>query len=669
VRPDDVIILDGCTFLCSDARGDVEAEEAEGLFYEDVRHLSGWRLRVNGRPIELLTTRRVDYHSARVVGAGADGDGDGAAPGLSVRRDRFVSEGVHEDVLIENLGVGPRRVVVELSFEADFADVMEAQAGNAGDARRWEEVRTRSVTLWGDRDGYQRGTALTFSRAGRVTRDRVRFELLLGPRRSWALCVDMTPIVDGSRRPPLLRCGSFGAHAAKMPLSLEQWLDRAPTLVADRASLPRIYRQSLTDLAALRVRPDELHLKYAIPGGGMPWFMAVFGRDSLIAAYQALPFHPELAASTLLALAELQSVDWDNYRDAEPGKMPHELRRGVLAALGRIPHTPYHGTHDATLLWLIVLDEYERWSGDAALVRRLEPNLRAALEWLEGPADLDGDGYIEYRKRSDSEQALDNHCWKDSDDSIRFADGRLAKPPIATCELQGYAYDARLRTARLLREVLGDPARAEQLERDAARLRRRFDEDFWSSERRHFVLALDGEKRQVDSLTSNIGHLLWSGIVEQRRAPGIVRLLMRDDLFSGWGIRSMSSRERAYNPLAYHNGTVWPHDTALIAEGMRRYGFRDEASRLSVALLDAAEAFDAQLPEVFAGIARDSTGVPVEYPDALTPQSWAAGAPLLALRTLLGLDARGGRIRARPHLPPELGRLGLRHTRRAHAPA
>ena len=339
----------------------------------------------------------------------------------------------------------------------------------------------------------------------------------------------------------------------------------------------------------------------------------------------------------------------------------HELRRGTLAKLGKIPHTPYYGTHDATMLWLILLDEYEKWSGDTQFVRRMEPHARAALAWIEGPADLDGDGYVEYRKRSSSDKALDNHCWKDSDDSIRFADGRKAQPPIATCELQGYAYDARLRTARLLRDVWQDDETAARLEREAAELKRRFNRDFWVKSRRHHALALDGDKNQVDAMTSNTGHLLWSGIVDEARAAAVVRRLMQPDMFSGWGIRSMSSADAGYNPLEYHNGTVWPHDTAICAEGMRRYGFHREAGVVCRAILDAAERFSNQLPEVFAGFVRDSSDVPVEYPNALKPQSWAAGAPLLALRTLLGLDIVDGRLRSDPHLPRELGKLRLRN--------
>ena len=423
----ELIILDGCTFMYSDQAGDVEAEQAEGFFYQDVRHLSSWHVLVDGEPIEPLSSRRVDHYSARIVG------GDER---LAVRRDRFVSEGMHEDVVVQNLGPKPREVRVEVRYGSDFADVMEAQDGRNGAGRGWVEARARSVALWHERDGYRRGTVLAFNRTGQVTSTRARFRVRLRPRETWRLCIDVTPVVDGRRRRPLLRCCAFHDHAPKMPLSLGEWLEQAPELESGDHALERTYRQSLLDLAALRVRPDELTIRHALPGGGLPWFMTVFGRDSLIASYEALPFQHDLAGSALEALAELQATDWDNWRDAEPGKIMHELRRGTLAALNLIPHTPYYGSHDSTLWWLIVLDEYHRWTADDAFVRRAEPHARRALGWLEGPADLDADGYLEYRKRSDSDVALDNQCWKDSSDSIRFADGRLAEAPIATCELQ-----------------------------------------------------------------------------------------------------------------------------------------------------------------------------------------------------------------------------------------
>jgi glycogen debranching enzyme len=439
----DLIILDGCTFFYSSGNGDVEERAPSGFFYRDVRHLAVWKLTVDGDEVEPISSRRIDYYSARVVATPSQ---KGTAAPISLRRDRFVTEGVHEDVVLENLTEQQHEVRLELSFGADFADVMEAEANDNGKGKRWVETNSLSATLWNERDGYRRGTKIRFNKKGRITKSRAVFRVRLRARETWKLCVDMSPLVDGAARPPLLRCESFHDHAPKMPVSLDQWRREAPDLRTEYGPLRRAYRQSILDIAALRVRPDDVSIKWAMPGGGLPWFMTIFGRDSIVTAYQALPFHAELAQATLQALAELQATEWDSWRDAEPGKIPHELRRGTLAATGRIPHTPYYGSHDSTALWLILLDEYERWTGDVAFVRRMEQNARAALGWLDGPADLDGDGYIEYRKRSSSDHALDNHCWKDSKESIVFADGRRAEPPIAVCEHQRTRATTRSRT-------------------------------------------------------------------------------------------------------------------------------------------------------------------------------------------------------------------------------
>ena len=486
---------------------------------------------------------------------------------------------------------------------------------------------------------------IRFGEACEVDGVGATFRLELEPHEVWRTCIDIVPVVDGSEQPPVLDCTSFEQDEPEQSIGLPRWLGETPRLAGGPEELRATYRRSLRDLASLRVRGPDPDAP-AFPAGGIPWYLALFGRDSLITSYAALPFQPRLAAGALEALAAQQSTEYDDFRDAEPGKILHELRHGKLVALGLDPHGPYYGTHDATQLFLIVLDEYERWTGDAELVRRLEPAARAALGWIEEGGDLDGDGYLEYVSRSP--KGLTNHCWKDSDGSIVFADGRVADPPIATCELQGYAYDARRRLARLAREVYGDEALAARLEADAAELRERFNRHFWSEARGHYVLALDGGKRQVDALTSNIGHLLWSGIADGERAAETARALLRDDLFSGWGVRTLSSRDAAFNPLVYHLGTVWPHDTAIAAEGLRHYGFREEAAKMARALLELAAALDHELPEVIGGFERDDGGVPVRYPGALSPQAWAAAAPLLALRTLLRLDVVDGRLRSDP---------------------
>jgi len=647
-------ILDGSTFFVSDASGDVEATNADGFFHCDMRHLSTWRLLVDDESPGTLSSDIVDYYSARVVSAVSQ---DGGAATVSVRRERFVSGGVHEDVIVENLTDEPRQIELAVEFASDFGDILECHTRPKKRGRISQESGGQEATLRYERGDYVRETVLRFSEQCSVEDGRATFRVKLGGHETWKTCVDVVPVVDGTEHPSRHRCSDFGKAEPHMPLSLKEWMDAAPGLDTEWNALRRTYRCSLLDLAALRFQPRR-DSDSSLPAGGLPWFMALFGRDSLVMAYQLLPFQPEVAKTTLEVLAGLQAAERDDFHDAEPGKILHELRRGELTVLGDEPQSPYYGAHDATSLFLVLLDEYELWTWDRELVRSLEQPARAAVRWIEEEADLDGDGLLEYLCRS--REGLENQGWKDSGNAILFADGTQAEPPIATCEVQGYAYDALRRTARVAREIWEDAELADRLLGRAETLRERFEEAFWSDERGHYVLALDGDKKQVDALTSNIGHVLWSGIASRKRAQATAEKLLSPQLWSGWGVRTMSSQDAGYNPLEYHNGSVWPHDTALVAEGLRRYGLRDEASRVAVALLEAAEAFDGRLPELFAGFDRADTGFPVEYDGASKPQSFAAGAPLLALRTLLGLDARGGDVVSEPRIPDGVPRFSLR---------
>jgi len=649
-------VLDGNTFFVSDAAGDVEpGEDANGFFHADMRQLSTWRLRLNGQPMHVLTSRTVDYYSASIFATLASVS-VGENPPISVRRDRFVARGVHEDLVVQNHSDRSQTVTIEVEYGSDFADLFEVKDRIPKRGQLRTELGPNQVTLTYTRDSFRRDTVIEFSENFSVGLERAQIELHLEPRGSWRTCIDVIPVRDGELNRLEHGDRTFGNPKPDMPTTFEQWMAQAPTLATDNDVLRHTYRQSLIDLAALRFRPLKT-LSYSLPAAGLPWFMALFGRDSLITAYQALPFQPHLARTTLEALTAWQARDFDDFRDAEPGKILHELRLGELTVLGERPHSPYYGTHDATPLFLILLDEYARWAGDRDFVRRLQPAAMKALEWIEGHGDRDGDGYLEYQTRS--KEGLANQCWKDSWNSILFKDGTVATGPIATCEIQGYAYDARVRMARLARDVWDDLQLADRLERDAAMLRERFNRDYWIEARGHYALALDGEKRQVDAMSSNVGHLLWSGIVPDDRAAMMVKRLMSPEMFTGWGIRTMSANDAGYNPIEYHDGTVWPHDTAFVAEGMRRYGHREQASHLALMLVQAAEAFEYRLPEVFAGFARDETGAPVEYPTASRPQAWAAGAPLLALRTALGLDVVDGELRTDPHLTEGWGLVRL----------
>jgi glycogen debranching enzyme len=667
VRAPQVNCLEGSTFMVSDLIGDVgpDPDQVLGLFYRDMRHLSRWHLAIDGETLEILSNGATGYPSATFFLAGPGSVYHN--PTVSVIRERTLGKGSGED-LHEKLTVinsGREEIVIELSmtFDADFADLFEVknkQLIKQGVISR--HVSGQEVELLYRREDFERRTIIHADNA-RLSQGSADFLLRLKPGGTWSgtLQVSFESIAPRQKTGAASDLPSSTIkprHDADHRDEMDAWLDAAPIVRASWDTLWHTYERSLRDLAALRLHTQALPEGAAIPAAGLPWFMAVFGRDSLITSFQALPFAPQLAAATLRVLARRQATAWDDFRDAEPGKILHELRFGELTYFEDWPQSPYYGSADSTPLFLILLDEYERWSGDTDLVLELEPQARAALHWLEHYGDLDGDGYLEYQRRN-LQSGLENHGWKDSWDAIVYPDGRLASLPRATCELQGYAYDARIRTARLAREVWHDDATADRLERDAADLKARFNTDFWVDDGDFFALALDGDKNQVPTLTSNMGHLLWSGIVDDSKAEAVVNHIMGDRLFSGWGVRTLATGQAAFNPLSYHDGTVWPHDNGLIAAGLARYRRREEAGRIAVAMFEAAGHFDHRLPEVFAGYPRSLTEFPVEYPTACSPQAWAAGTPLLLIRVLLGLEPYGHGLTSIPHVPHVMGSLGV----------
>lgn len=655
---DAVSILDGNEFVVSDRRGDVEATptNGHGLFLNDTRFLSHWVLTINGIRPTLLSIDDLSYFRVKFFMALATGT-IYVDSHLSVIRQRAVGHGFHEDLTLINHGHEPMDLEVRLEADADFADLFEVKDKLAKKGELYRRKMDGHLTLGYTRERFARETRISTTQPSEVQDGGFVFHVRLAPHSEWTTCVDVVALLRPNAEAGEVKYGhGAGEPRPELGESLEQWVADAPRVVSSWSPLEQTYRRSLVDLAALRFRTNIF--PGALPAAGLPWFMAVFGRDSVITSLQALPFTSELAATTLRMLALFQGQVDDPFRDEEPGKILHELRLGEMTAFEDRPHSPYYGAADSTALFLILLDEYERWTGDRGLVHELEGAARAAVHWIGAYGDRDGDGYIEYERRN-RETGLENQCWKDSWDSIVFADGTLAPTPRATCELQGYAYDAKRRTARLAREIWNDPVWASRLEEEAEALRRRFNQDFWIPERGFFALALDGQKRKVDSLTSNIGHLLWSGIADPDKAESCVRHLMSDELFSGWGVRTMATSEDSYNPIGYHVGTVWPHDCSLIAWGLRRYGFRAEAARVALAMLEAAELFHHRLPEAFAGYPRQATKYPVEYPTACSPQAWATGAPLLFLRTLLGLEPEGEHLIVDPALPHPLERLEL----------
>jgi glycogen debranching enzyme len=655
---DTISILDGSTFVVSDRKGDIDAapDQPHGLFFRDTRFLSRWVLSVDDRPLELLSTDDISYSGAQFFLYPPTGT-IYKNPELSIIRKRSVGDGFHEDLLILNHSAEPVEVQIRIEAVADFADLFEVKDALKKAGELYQVVRSDSLVLGYRRGDFVRETVITASATAAADEHGLSLRASVPPHGRWETCLDVVPHADVAPRAKNGH-GSAASPTPNMKKTLDEWMASAPALESSWDKLGHIYWRSLVDLAALRFYPDIIP-GASVPAAGLPWFMALFGRDSAITSYQALPFAPELAATTLRVLGARQGTKVDAFRDEEPGKILHELRVGELTHFGERPHSPYYGSADATPLWLVLLDEYERWTGDTELVTELEPNARAALEWIDDHGDRDGDGYVEYH-RGNEQTGLENQCWKDSWNSIVFADGTNSVLPRATCEIQGYVYDAKRRCARLARDVWGDRELAERLDSDATNLKRRFNEDFWIPDRNCFAIALDGQKRKVDSITSNIGHLLWSGIVDDGKAAAIAGHLMSDRMFSGWGVRTMAEGEAAYNPIEYHNGTVWPHDNAFIAAGLRRYGYGAGAARIAYALLEAATYFDWRLPEVFAGYPRSLTEFPVEYPTASSPQAWATGTPLLLLRVMLGMEPDGDELKSDPELPPEVERLVLR---------
>jgi glycogen debranching enzyme len=630
-------LLDGSTFVVCDQRGDVDGvSAASGFFAADTRFLSRSVLTIDGERGDPVAFAQGAPH----VGV-FDLEWEN---GLAVRRELFVGRGLEEAATVWNRSDRAVEAVLELELASDFADIFAVKRVEDLGAPGTSEVAPSRPERWQDAgtvefaDGDFPARTLVHLAPAPDDADggAARYQLRLAPGERWQLRVAVQWLLDET---PELDAAAFEAglrdDRRDRDASLAAWWRTAPRLQAPAESaLERTWAQSLADLAALRLRWAGSEM---VPAAGLPWFMTLFGRDTLITSFQELLLGPEAAAGALRALAEAQADTDDPERDAEPGKIVHELRRGKTA---RIWTDRYYGTVDATPLFLVLLSEQWRWSGDDGLVLELEHPARRALDWIDSSGDRDGDGFVEYLRRGS--HGIDNQNWKDSYNSMVFHDGSLARAPIAPVEVQGYVYDAKLRMAELARCVWRDEEAAVRLEGEAATLRERFDAAFWLPERGWYALGLDADKRPVDALASNMGHLLWSGIVPAERVAEVAAKLVSGPLWSGWGVRTLAADEPAFDPLEYHNGTVWPHDNSLIALGLAQAGRRAEAERVVRALLDSAPFFEYRLPELFAGGERRDDEAPGIVPTSARPQAWAAGTPLLLLRAQLGLEPDPG---------------------------
>ncbi|MFQ6394086.1 glycogen debranching N-terminal domain-containing protein [Nocardia sp. KC 131] len=629
-----VTLVEGSTFCISETGGGISPHRPEGLFVRDTRVLSRWRLTVDGQLPQPLTVQHADPYSATMLARTVPRPGRADSTALVIVG-RYVGDGMREDLTVRNLSGEPVRFAVVLEVDADFADLFEVKESRVGDG-----VVTSSRAVDGaveiTRADLQVG--VTVSAAGATAKDReLHWEVALPGRGVWTACIQYQPALGSVPVTPRHLCGS-SVSRSEPAQRMRDWYKNSPTVHTDDETLAAVLQRALVDLGALRIF-DPGHPERAVIAAGAPWFMALFGRDSLLTSWMMLPLDRRLALGTLQSLAGLQGNEVRSATEEQPGRIPHEVRFGRAATRLLGGDTVYYGTADATPLFVMLLGELQRWGLDAKTRDELLPHADRALDWIEHYGDADGDGFVEYQRAA--EHGLANQGWKDSWDGVNFRDGSLPEAPIALAEVQGYVYAAYLARASIALEM-GDHATADRFRAKAGQLKAAFNKVFWLPELGWYAVGLDRDKRPIDALTSNIGHCLWTGIIDDDKAARVVDCLLAPEMFSGWGIRTLATTMGAYNPVSYHNGSVWPHDNAICAAGLMRYGYTEQATRVIDGMLDASNRFGHRLPELFCGFDRAEFAAPVPYPTSCSPQAWAAAAPLLFLRSMLRLEPGSG---------------------------
>jgi glycogen debranching enzyme len=659
-------LIEGSSFCISEPGGDIMPGRPQGLFVRDTRMLSRWELTVDGKEPQPLSVQNTEPYAATFLARMPPRAGRADSTLLVVRR-RYVGDGMREDITIRNTAAKTVRCQLELAADADFADLFEVK-GRAK-PRVAASVHAADSTLVitsGRRDRHQE---LIIDGDGEpaIADGSLRWRLTIPGHSERTVSIELVPVNDGVSM--TLRYPRGKKINRAIPAKrLRKWRRRGPQIRTADPGLAAVLDRSVEDLGALRIFDPE-HPRRPVVAAGAPWFMALFGRDSLLTSWMLLPWDASLASGTLQTLAAWQGTEVDAASEEEPGRILHEVRFGPASAVALGGRKVYYGTADATPLFVMLLGELQRWGAKEATIESLLPHADRALAWIEDYGDADGDGFVEYCRKTS--HGLANQGWKDSWDGINFADGTIAEPPIALAEVQGYVY-AAYRARAELADAAGDAAGARLWRKRAKVLKQAFNEQFWLPERGWFAVGLDKDKRPIDSLTSNMGHCLWTGIVDNDKAASVARHLMSPDMFSGWGIRTLAESMAAYNPMSYHNGSVWPHDNAICAAGLMRYGYVEHAQRVAQAILEAAEHFSFRLPELFCGFERQEFGAPVPYPTSCSPQAWAAAAPLLLVHTLLRFtpEMPDSQVWCAPvvperYLPMRVGGLGLAKSRAA----
>jgi glycogen debranching enzyme len=655
----EVVLVEGAAFCISARSGDIGPGGIEGVFYLDARLISELRLLVNGEPPEPLAAQVDEPFAATFLARGHPVESQLDST-IVVERHRFVGQGMREDIVVRNVGGEAAYVKVEAVVDADFASVRAVRTGRVRPRPAGEvtsEIDGGRLGFTVGRSGRRHGVRIETEPAAAVEPGRVVWEAIVPARGHWEACLVVLPIVDGEEVEPRYRCGD-PVERGEPAERLARWRRQVPAIETDHAGLAEALARTSEDLGVLRLVDPEVPERVVVAAGA-PWTMRLYGRDALLTGWMALLIDPELALGVLETLARYQGEDADPRTDEEPGRIPREVLFGSSNAPGRAGDARLdYGAVDATPLFVMLLGELRRWGLAPEPVERLLPHADRALGWIEEYGDRNGDGYVDYQRATDRGRL--HQGWKGSPDAVRAADGRLGQPPIALAEVQGYVYAAYTARSHVAREA-GDRTTADAWRARADALREAFNRDFWLKERGWLAMALDGDRRPLDALTSNMGHCLWTGILDEDKAALVAERLMGPELFSGWGIRTLGTSMAGYNPVGYHTGSVWPHDAAIAAAGLMRYGFVDEAHRLILGLLDAAGAFGGRLPELFAGFDRSEVDFPVSFPGSCSPQAWAAASPLLMVRTLLRFEPwiPARRLWLAPALPEQIGRLRI----------
>ena len=668
-KVNNLTLIDGKTFLSTTFSGDIMPPGAPdvGFFHDDTRFLSRLELRVGGyRTVVLSSSTEQAFASQIEVTTGKNTLRDSyeiPENTVHIRREQLLSGNILYDYLtFENFNFTELELQIELVYEADFMDVFQVRGvAREKPGHYYQPIAHRDsmVFHYCGRDNIARETLVHLSPVPeQVNGTTALWKVKLPPFKRFEIRTTASALVE-AKRSSNGRI-DFGYTLRMRREAFAAWESDSSRFESNNRIFDQMVNTCVGDLHALQIPEGREHIIAA----GIPWFATMFGRDSIIAAYQSLLLNPKLAAETLRVLARYQGKEKDDWRDEEPGKILHEYREGEMTRAREMPFSPYYGSVDATPLWLILLSETFNWTADEQLVRDMLPHALRALEWIDNYGDLDGDGFVEFLRRSP--RGLANQGWKDSWDANLHRDGKIAEPPIALCEVQGYVYEAKYRMASLLR-TFGETGRAEKLKKDAAELARHFDQAFWMPQRGFYAMALDREKKQLQVISSNPGHLLFTRMLPQDRARALVQRFMQPDMFSGWGWRTMSRDERVFNPLSYHRGSVWPHDNSITAHGMALYEFRDAALMDLTGLTQAALNFrDYRLPELFCGIQRREQDEPVQYPVSCSPQAWASGAIFLLLTSVLGIRPSAPRKEltiVNPKLPDWLDFLNIRNLR------